>query len=161
MYPLASLCGSGLLPGTEEVAEADGASPVKHHAGGGVTGGAPNAAAARRTSKRLSMVGGGGAPAGPALTAAALAAAATTAAPDAESAAAIALPDEEIGNRLYAFATLSADADVDAILAHCRTRLPKYMVPETLVVRDELPRTSTNKIDRKVLRTELLEVASS
>jgi len=70
----------------EEVAEADGASPVKHHAGGGVTGGAPNAAAARRTSKRLSMVGGGGAPAGPALTAAALAAAATMAAPDAESA---------------------------------------------------------------------------
>ena len=77
--------------------------------------------------------------------------------PGIESAAAIAVPDEEIGNRIVAFATLASDAqlDADAVLAHCRARLPKYMVPERLLLRSDLPRTSTNKIDRKLLRSEV------
>lgn len=83
--------------------------------------------------------------------------------PGVESAAAIALPDPEVGNRLFAFATLGADAalDAEAILAHCRERLPKYMVPESLEVRSDLPRTSTHKIDRNALRAELSEASSS
>ncbi len=83
--------------------------------------------------------------------------------PGVESAAAIALPDEEIGNRLFAFATLASDAGLgaEAILAHCRGRLPKYMVPETLYIRDDLPRTSTNKIDRNILRAEVSKAQSS
>jgi amino acid adenylation domain-containing protein len=83
--------------------------------------------------------------------------------PGVASAAAIAIPDDEIGNRLFAFATLAASAELDAeaILAHCRSRLPKYMVPESLEIRDNLPRTSTNKIDRNVLRADLSEGRSS
>jgi amino acid adenylation domain-containing protein len=77
--------------------------------------------------------------------------------PGVESAAAIALPDDEIGNRLFAFATLvtNTELDADAILAHCRSRLPKYMIPESLQIKDDLPRTSTNKIDRNILRAEV------
>ena len=83
--------------------------------------------------------------------------------PGVESVAAIALPDEEIGNRLFAFATLASDSELtaEAILAHCKTRLPKYMIPESLELRSDLPRTSTNKIDRKLLRAELLEAQAS
>jgi acyl-coenzyme A synthetase/AMP-(fatty) acid ligase len=71
------------------------------------------------------------------------------------SAAAIAIPDDEVGNRIVAFATLAAGAGLDdkAVLAHCRDRLPNYMVPEVLYLRTDLPRTSTNKIDRNALRS--------
>jgi amino acid adenylation domain-containing protein len=77
-----------------------------------------------------------------------------------ESAVAIALPDEEVGNRILAFATVALDSSLDdnAILAHCRDRLPKYMVPEALYVKADLPRTSTNKIDRNVLRGLAMEM---
>ena len=85
-----------------------------------------------------------------------------------KSAAAIAIPDEEIGNRLFAFATLARDdgasdneLDADAVLSHVRARLPKHMVPERLILRRDLPRTSTNKIDRKRLRDELQEESES
>ncbi len=71
-----------------------------------------------------------------------------------ESAAAIAIPDDEVGNRILAFATIAKHSHLDgkAILAHCRGRVPKYMIPEVLYLEADLPRTSTNKIDRKALR---------
>lgn len=77
-----------------------------------------------------------------------------------ESAVAIAIPDEEVGNRILAFATVAPDSGLDdkAILAHCRDRIPKYMVPEALYVKADLPRTSTNKIDRNVLRSLAMEI---
>jgi amino acid adenylation domain-containing protein len=83
--------------------------------------------------------------------------------PGVESAAAIALPDEEVGNRIIAFATLAGSSELTAeeVLAHCREKLPKYMVPETLEIRSDLPRTSTNKIDRKLLRAEVSEARSA
>ncbi len=76
--------------------------------------------------------------------------------PGIESAAAVAIPDDEVGNRIVAFATLAGDSDLDEdrILAHCRDRLPKYMIPEQLSLRADLPRTSTGKIDRNVLVQE-------
>lgn len=79
--------------------------------------------------------------------------------PGVECAAAVAIPDDEIGHRLFAFATVTTGEPVDAaaILNHCRTRLPKYMLPEQLVVQADLPRTSTNKIDRNALRTFIIE----
>ena len=83
--------------------------------------------------------------------------------PGIESAAAVAIPDNEIGNRIIAFATLAGDSDLDKdrILAHCRDRLPKYMIPEQLSLRPDLPRTSTGKIDRNVLVQESLVLESA
>jgi acyl-CoA synthetase (AMP-forming)/AMP-acid ligase II len=32
---------------------------------------------------------------------------------------------------------------------HCLARIPRYMVPDSVVVTDRLPHTSTGKIDRQ------------
>jgi amino acid adenylation domain-containing protein len=64
--------------------------------------------------------------------------------------AVVAVPDTAIGHRLAAFVrpreglTLSSRT----VEAWLRERLPRYMVPDVLEVRAELPRTSTGKIDR-------------
>jgi acyl-CoA synthetase (AMP-forming)/AMP-acid ligase II len=45
--------------------------------------------------------------------------------------------------------------------AHCALRLPRYMVPETVVLRDILPRTSTDKVDRPRLVAEALKTPTT
>ncbi len=80
-----------------------------------------------------------------------------------ESAAAVALPDEEVGNRLFVFVTLAAGAALDetAIITHCRGVMPKYMIPERVYIQADLPRTSTSKIDRNALRALVAKELSS
>jgi amino acid adenylation domain-containing protein len=60
------------------------------------------------------------------------------------------LPDELLGNRLRA--VISADVPGgltrEAVLDHCRRRLPGHMVPDVVEFCGALPRTSTGKIDR-------------
>jgi acyl-CoA synthetase (AMP-forming)/AMP-acid ligase II len=34
---------------------------------------------------------------------------------------------------------------------HCLARIPRYMVPDSVVVTDRLPHTSTGKIDRQAV----------
>jgi amino acid adenylation domain-containing protein len=67
--------------------------------------------------------------------------------------AVVAIPDEEIGNRIKAFVcTLQPDMVTKADLQlHCATRIPKYMIPEQIEFCDILPKTSTGKVDRKRL----------
>jgi amino acid adenylation domain-containing protein len=71
-------------------------------------------------------------------------------------AAVIAVPDADVGNRLRAFVALRAGetATPTALQAHCASRVPRYMVPEHIEVRDALPRTSTGKTDRTRLAVE-------
>ncbi|MDI6749189.1 MAG: acyl-CoA ligase (AMP-forming), exosortase A system-associated [Rhodocyclaceae bacterium] len=48
--------------------------------------------------------------------------------------------------------------DVEALLAECRARMPAYMVPAGIAVREgPLPRNPNGKIDRKTLSTEWIE----
>jgi acyl-CoA synthetase (AMP-forming)/AMP-acid ligase II len=70
-----------------------------------------------------------------------------------DEAVVVAIPDEEVTNRLKAFVVLkSAGAATDAELRrHCAETLPRYMVPETLEFRGVLPRTSSGKVDRRAL----------
>ncbi len=77
-------------------------------------------------------------------------------------AAAIAIPDDEIGARLAAVLVSSEGGDLDEseVRAFCTARLPRYMVPERFVMRTTLPRTSTGKIDRMNLVRELEQGAS-
>jgi amino acid adenylation domain-containing protein len=64
--------------------------------------------------------------------------------------AVVAVPDDLVGNRLYAFVTTTGP--VDPPLAHfCAERIPAYMIPERFEIGDELPKTSTGKIDRPAL----------
>ena len=65
-------------------------------------------------------------------------------------AAAVAIPDEEIGNRIKAFVSPHDPGSLTAVelQRHCATRVPRYMIPELIELCEGLPKTSTGKIDR-------------
>jgi amino acid adenylation domain-containing protein len=70
-----------------------------------------------------------------------------------EAAAAFLVAGHDGSARIAAAVTLRAPIDVtpDALRAHTATLLPRYAVPEHVRVMDEMPRTSTGKIDRQEL----------
>ncbi len=70
--------------------------------------------------------------------------------------AVIAVPNAAIGHELRAFVKLAPGATATSaeIATELGRTLPPYMVPERIVVKDELPRTSTGKIDKSALAAE-------
>ena len=77
------------------------------------------------------------------------------------SAAVVAQPDEKWGETPCAFIELKADASVtaDELRAFCREHMARFKVPKSFVFR-ELPKTSTGKIQKFVLR-ELAKSANA
>ena len=69
------------------------------------------------------------------------------------AAAVVALPDEKWGEVPCAFVELrdGAEATSEAIVAHCREHLAGFKVPKRIIF-GELPKTSTGKIQKFVLR---------
>lgn len=67
-----------------------------------------------------------------------------------------ALADDKIGARIVASLVVRAGQtlDISALRAFCRERLPIYMTPDKIEVRETLPRTSTGKVDRQSLASE-------
>ncbi len=65
------------------------------------------------------------------------------------------IDDDTLGHAIVAVAVADPQAvDHAALLAECRRRLPAYMIPAHIVLRDEaLPRNPNGKIDRNLLRT--------
>ena len=63
------------------------------------------------------------------------------------------IPDEQIGNRLKAVVVLNTSTQLSAteIQRYCAQRVPLYMIPEPVEFRDNLPKTSTGKVDRREL----------
>lgn len=82
---------------------------------------------------------------------------ALTAAPGVAEAAVMAVPDEEVGHHLVAFARPRSGETLEAaaLAAHLALKLPKYMIPDPLTIVAELPRTATGKIDKKALLASL------
>jgi amino acid adenylation domain-containing protein len=76
--------------------------------------------------------------------------------PNIEEVAVIAIPDEEIGNRLKAVAVLKPGSDLQqsVLQAFCAQTIPNYMIPESIEFRSNLPKTSTGKVDRVALGQE-------
>jgi len=76
--------------------------------------------------------------------------------PGVREAAVLAVPDEIVGNRLRAVVSLLVPDSLKALdlQQHCATRVPKYMIPEFIELCEELPKTSTGKIDRVKLAAE-------
>jgi amino acid adenylation domain-containing protein len=72
---------------------------------------------------------------------------------DVKEAAVVALPDDLLGNRLKAYVVIGSNPEVTSneLLAHCKKILPSYMVPESVEFLDQLPKTSTGKINRPQL----------
>ncbi|MGE2731078.1 acyl-CoA ligase (AMP-forming), exosortase A system-associated [Mycolicibacterium vaccae] len=69
-------------------------------------------------------------------------------------AVALGVNDEDLGQRvmLVATPTEAASFDVADFLAELRQRLPLYMVPSTVTVWDEIPRSPNGKYDRSAIR---------
>lgn len=76
--------------------------------------------------------------------------------PAIEEVAVIAIPDEEIGNKIKAIIALDKGNTLtkNHVESFCAERLPKYMIPELIEFRIELPKTPTGKIDKTFLRTQ-------
>ncbi|KAM3276846.1 hypothetical protein ACQJBY_044942 [Aegilops geniculata] len=77
--------------------------------------------------------------------------------PAVNEAAAVARPDEFWGETPCAFVSLKGgscrgELTEAELVAWCRQRMPRYMAPKTVVFPDELPKTSTGKIQKYVLR---------
>ena len=67
---------------------------------------------------------------------------------------------DTLGQSIQVIATPpeGGELDVNALLAECRNRMPAYMVPHGIDVRNgPLPRNPNGKIDRKTLSTEWVE----
>ncbi|XP_030474669.2 2-methylpropanoate--CoA ligase CCL4-like [Syzygium oleosum] len=77
--------------------------------------------------------------------------------PAVNEAAVVARPDEFWGETPCAFVSLKAGpgratSTEKEIVEYCRSKMPHYMVPKTVVFREELPKTSTGKIQKYLLR---------
>ncbi len=75
--------------------------------------------------------------------------------PAVREAAAVPIPDEVLGNRIRVCVVVDGLSEQE-IRAHCASLLPRYMVPEGVELRDALPRTANDKIDRRRLLAEML-----
>jgi long-chain acyl-CoA synthetase len=78
-------------------------------------------------------------------------------APGVGEAAAVAVPDEMMGEKVGAVIVPAAGAqlDVEAVVGHCRARLADFKVPQYLALREEpLPRNPAGKVLKAQLREE-------
>ena len=75
---------------------------------------------------------------------------------DIAEACTIGVPDPIWGEEVvsYAAAAPGRDPSAQAIIAHCRERLPAAKVPKAVIFRASLPRNDRGKLDRNALRAE-------
>jgi acyl-CoA synthetase (AMP-forming)/AMP-acid ligase II len=67
------------------------------------------------------------------------------------------------GEAITAVVTAKAGRDIDVgeVLDYCRSRLAGFKVPKSIVVKDELPRTGTGKIQKHIIRNEVRDLYAS
>ena len=73
-------------------------------------------------------------------------------------AVALGIDDAELGQRIALVVTSAAEQlSADDVIVALRRDLPLYMVPATVDVRDEIPRSPNGKFDRALVREDLRE----
>ena len=77
-----------------------------------------------------------------------------------KEAAVVGRPDEVRGEEVHAVVALVSGEDVTVLEEHCRARLAAFKVPSSWEVVEELPKTSTGKIDKKPLREKLASASA-
>jgi len=73
---------------------------------------------------------------------------------DVADAAVVGVEDERFGQALVAHVVLrdGANAGVDELRAHVKSKLANYKVPREIVIHDELPRNETGKVLKRELK---------
>ncbi len=73
-----------------------------------------------------------------------------------DQAVALGVPHPTLGQAIVTVVTTDSDnVDSEAILQHCKQKLPAFMVPQYIQIQASLPRNPNGKIDRKQLTYEL------
>jgi crotonobetaine/carnitine-CoA ligase len=80
--------------------------------------------------------------------------------PAVRDAAVFGIPDAIRDEEIVACVALDDAVDPDALMAWCRDRLAAFRVPGRIVVVDEMPRTPVGKIQKHVLRGDVLAAAN-
>jgi acyl-coenzyme A synthetase/AMP-(fatty) acid ligase len=75
-----------------------------------------------------------------------------------QEAAVVGLPDEILGQAVVAFAVLAPDSKLTELdlIRHCSEKLENFMIPRQIFLREELPKSSNGKIDKRALSTVAL-----
>jgi fatty-acyl-CoA synthase len=70
--------------------------------------------------------------------------------------AVIGLPDEKWGEvgRAYVIAPPGKHVTAEQVIAHCKERLAGYKIPKSVIVTDIIPRTSTGKVQKHILKDQ-------
>jgi long-chain acyl-CoA synthetase len=70
------------------------------------------------------------------------------------SAAAIGVPDDEAGEAVTLFVTVAPGSAItpQAVVAMCRSRLPKHMIPRSVTIIESMPLNASGKIAKTTLR---------
>jgi acyl-CoA synthetase (AMP-forming)/AMP-acid ligase II len=76
--------------------------------------------------------------------------------PAVNEAVCFAAPDEKYGEVVHAAVVLGGEATPEEIMAHCRTQMAEFKVPEVIYLAESLPRTATGKIQRRHVATAFL-----
>jgi acyl-CoA synthetase (AMP-forming)/AMP-acid ligase II len=62
------------------------------------------------------------------------------------------VPDDRLGEQLYAVVEVRRPVATEELREHCRTHLADFKVPATFELIDELPRQPNGKVLKRVLR---------
>ncbi len=66
-------------------------------------------------------------------------------------------PDAKYGEEVAAAVVLRAPATPEELIAHCRERLAEFKVPKLVFVTDQIPRTATGKIQRRIVAAAFVQ----
>ncbi len=61
------------------------------------------------------------------------------------------LPDAKYGEEVAAAVVLRGEATPEELMAHCRERISAFKVPKQIFVTEQIPRTATGKIQRRIV----------
>jgi fatty-acyl-CoA synthase len=73
--------------------------------------------------------------------------------------AVVGVPDERWGEvgRAYVIPAQGKTISAEEVIAHCTGRLAKFKVPKTAVITDQIPRTTSGKVQKHLLKARALE----